>query len=154
MDKNQLQSLIYKYHWQSKEVVRLRHMLFGIDIKEGSLTQQYGLEATLPKPNTNIKSKYEMDELDARERRQYERYLNFKRNTDFVESLLNEARNDQEMIILDCMMEGMSYRSIADHLGVSRYKIGEMKDDMFDHLCQICQLCQNQQHLHREKCEV
>lgn len=148
MNKQQLQSLIYAYHWQSREVARLESLLFGVDRLSQNLTQTYGIEATMPKANTNIKSKYEMDELDARERRQYERYLDYKENVDTVESLLNHARNDQEMIILDCMMDGMSYRSIADHLGVSRYKLGETKDDMLNHFCQICHF---PQHLQKQK---
>lgn len=148
MDKNQLQSLIYKYHWQSKEVARLRSLLFGIDIKTGGLTQQYGIEATMPKANTSIKSKYEIDAMDVREKRQYERYLKYKANVDVVESLLSKTDNEQELIILDCMMDGMSYRSIADHLGVSRYKIGETKDEMLERFCQICHFPQL---LNREK---
>ncbi|WP_079708100.1 hypothetical protein [Paraliobacillus ryukyuensis] len=147
----QIQTLIYNYHWQRKEVDRIARILNSIDGPQGAGIAQYGIEATLPKPNTNEKSKYEIEAMGRREKRQYERYVRFSENVEKVESLADYLDNDHQLIILDCMMEGMSYRSIADHLGVSRYKLGEMKDDMFD---QLCQKCHFPQHLLKEKLTV
>lgn len=36
------------------------------------------------------------------------------------------------------MMEGMSYRAIGLHLGLSREKVRQMKDNIIDQLCQYC----------------
>lgn len=143
MNKDQLQSLIYNYHWQIKEVERIARILNHIDAPKGAGTAQYGIEATLPKPNTSIKSKSEIDAMGRREKRLYERYLRYKDNVELVESLADHLDSDYKQIILDCMMEGMSLRSIGAHLGISRYKVGELKDDMINHFCQICHFPQH-----------
>jgi len=142
MNKNQLQKLIYDYNWQSKECSRIERILNKIDGPTGVKTTQYGIEATLPKSNTSVKSKAEIDNLGKREKRQYERYIKFKSNVEFVESLADYVDDERQLTVLDCMMDGMSFRSIASHLGTSHYKVGEIKDDLLNHICQKCQISQ------------
>ncbi|GAA0415153.1 hypothetical protein GCM10008934_02570 [Virgibacillus salarius] len=119
---------------------RLHDILWGvkgISIKSVGVAQ-YGIEAAMPKPNVNIKSPKEIDEMDARETRLYNRWKEYKEKVLTIEIMVDYLEDEQHQIILDCMMEGMSYRSIADHLGINRNKIRAMKEDM---LCQICQKC-------------
>lgn len=139
MNNRQVEDLIYQYHWRKKELDRLHNILFGTKANMKSIgVAQYGVEATLPKPNTNIKSTPEIDEMDARERRLYKRWMEYKEKVQGIELLGDFLESEKHLIILDCMMEGMSYRSIADHLGVNRNKLRQIKEDM---LCQICQKC-------------
>jgi|SRR5690625_2421215 len=139
MNSKQIENLIYQYHWRKKELDRLSNILWGLSNNFKSVgVAQGGIESTLPKPNTSLKSYAEMDDMDARERRNYERYIEYEEKVDAVESMIDCLEDEQHKIILDCMMEGMSYRSIADHLSVNRNKIREMKEEM---LCQICQKC-------------
>ncbi|QAS52823.1 sigma-70 family RNA polymerase sigma factor [Halobacillus litoralis] len=153
MNKKQIEDLIYEYHWRKKEVDRLETIIWGGYSKAPStgLVQQFGIEATLPKPNTSIKSKAEVEALDARELRLYKRWLAFNRKTEAVEIMVDYLDNEKQMIILDCMMEGMSYRSIADHLSLNRNKVRELKESM---LCQICQKCHFLHELNLEKSAV
>ena len=140
MNKNQLQKLIYDYNWQSKECSRIERILNKIDGPTGVKTTQYGIEATLPKSNTSVKSKSEIDNMGKREKRQYERYIKFKSNVEFVETLAYYLEDEKQLTVLDCMMDGMSFRSIASHLGTSHYKVGEIKDELLDRICQECQI--------------
>src|SRR5690625_1960646 len=143
MNKKQLQTLIYNYHWQTKKANRIARILNDIDAPKGAATTQYGIESTLPKANTTLKSKHEIDAMGRREKRLYERYMRYIENIELVESLADHIDNEMQLIILDCMMEGMSLRSIAAHLGISRYKVSELKDEMLDHFCQICHFPQH-----------
>ncbi|MFC2948550.1 sigma factor-like helix-turn-helix DNA-binding protein [Virgibacillus sediminis] len=140
MNKKQLENLIYQYHWRKRELDRISSIIWGgfSQVPSAGMVAQYGVEATLPKPNTNIKSAAEMDAMDAREKRQYQRWIQYSEKVDAIERLIDYLKEEQHKIILDCMMEGMSYRSIADHLGVNRNKIREMKEDMLGQLCQKC----------------
>ncbi|SET94987.1 hypothetical protein SAMN05421676_11225 [Salinibacillus kushneri] len=153
MNKKQIENLIYEYHWRKKELDRLENMLWGGYSKGPSagLVAQYGIEAVLPKPNTSIKSQAELKDMDAREKRLYERWKAYEKNVTAIEMMEDYLEDEQQVIILDCMMEGMSYRSIADHLSVNRNKIREMKEDM---LSQICQKCHFLQDLFSEKSVV
>ncbi|MFG6179658.1 helix-turn-helix domain-containing protein, partial [Halomonas sp. THAF12] len=112
------------------------------------LVQQLGIEATLPKANVNSKSAAEVDAMEARERRLYYRWKEYSRKVESIELMADFLEDEQHLIILDCMMEGMSYRSVAAHLGVNRNKIREMKSMM---LCQICQKCHYLHDLELEK---
>ncbi|WP_164219359.1 sigma-70 family RNA polymerase sigma factor [Virgibacillus sp. YIM 98842] len=140
MDVKEIENLIYQYHWRKREMDRIEGILWRSFSKSPSvgLVSQYGVEATLPKPNTSIKSQAEMEAMDARERRLLNRWREYKQIVQSIESMGDCLQDPQQLIILDCMMEGMSYRSIADHLGINRNKIREMKENM---LCQICQKC-------------
>lgn len=141
MNKKQVENLIYEYHWRRKELDRLENILWGSFTHAPSfgLVQQLGIEATLPKPNVRIKSAAEIDAMESREQRLYKRWKDYRDKVVTIEMLADHLEDEQYQIILDCMMEGMSYRSIADHLGINRNKIREMKDIM---LCQLCQKCQ------------
>jgi len=137
MNVKQIENLIYQYHWRKKELDRISGILWGYRIPNYSNgVSQYGIEATLPKPNTNLKSFAEMDAMDAREKRQYERYIEYLDKVEQIESMMDILADEQHQIILDCMMEGMSYRSIAAHLGIGRSKITEMKNEMLSQICQ------------------
>lgn len=153
MNEKQIENLIYEYHWRKKELDRIGNIIWGGSSKSPSygLVQQFGIEATQPKANTNIKSRAEMDTLDVRERRLYKRWQEFSKKVEAIEIMIDYLDNEQHMIILDCMMEGMSYRSIADHLGINRNKIREKKNQM---LCQICQKCHFLHELNLEKISV
>lgn len=143
MKPNQLEGLIYEYHWFKKEFDRLGKILFGTRKEKSVGVAQYGVEATLPKPNTSLKSYSEMDDMDVREKRQYVRWLKFKDKVEAVESLGDYLFDEQQQIILDCMIEGMSYRSIAVHLSINRNKVRDIKDVMLCQLCQKCHLLQD-----------
>ncbi|MGJ9460301.1 sigma-70 family RNA polymerase sigma factor [Oceanobacillus sp. CF4.6] len=139
MNNKQVEDLIYQYHWRKKELDRLHSILWGTRAHTKSIgVAQYGVEATLPKPNTNLKSYAEMDDMDAREKRLYNRWKEYKEKVQGIELLDYFLEDEYQLIILDCMMEGMSYRSIADHLSMNRNKVRDMKEDM---LCQLCQKC-------------
>src|SRR5690625_692374 len=133
MNKKEIESLIYEYHWRKREVSRLENILYGTSDSYRSVgVAQYSVEATLPKPNTNLKSHAEMDAMDAREKRLLNRLKEYEEKVRTVEKMADYLTNDKHLIILDCMMEGMSYRSIAAHLGIGRTKIWEMKDEMLN----------------------
>jgi len=140
MNNRQLEDLIYQYHWRKKELDRISNILWGSNRNNKSVgVAQYGVEATLPKPNTNLKSVPEMDDMDARDKRLYDRWTIYQAKVYAIEMMIDQLDDEQHQIILDCMMEGMSYRSIADHLNISRTKLGEMKNNMLNHLCQKSQ---------------
>jgi len=141
MNNRQLEDLIYQYHWRKKELDRISNILWGSNRKNKSVgVTQYGIEATLPKPNTNLKSIPEMDDMDARDKRLYDRWTGYQAKVYAIEMATDYLEDEQQQIILDCMMEGMSYRSIASHLNVNRNKIRDMKENMLSQLCQKCHL--------------
>ncbi|PPA70501.1 hypothetical protein C4B60_10690 [Jeotgalibacillus proteolyticus] len=131
-----------------KEADRLTSLIWGSSESYKSWgVAQYGLEAAMPK-GQSIRSAAEMDAMDARDLRLYNRFQKFDEHVNAVESIANfveKTFDDRYAVILDCMMEGMSYRSIAMHLGVNRNTIGEMKNKMLNEVCQKCHFLQELQ---------
>ncbi|KOP70990.1 hypothetical protein AMS60_23320 [Bacillus sp. FJAT-21945] len=139
MNCNEIEKLIYDYHWLRKEVCRLEKIVFGFSVPIKSIgVTQYGIEAAMPKGSL-LKSEAELEALDIRERRLYKRLNMYRKKVFAIEKIAElDLVDDQELTLMDCMMEGMSYRAIAAHLGLSREKVRTLKNEMIDHIHQNC----------------
>ncbi|NWF40003.1 sigma-70 family RNA polymerase sigma factor [Bacillus sp. 8A6] len=138
MNKKEIEGLIHNYHWMAKEVQRLQRVLYGTDIPMRSWgVAQYGIEATLPKGSKG-KSQAELRDMDMREERLFKRLRKFEERVYAIEAAASKIEGEKHRVVYDCMMEGMSYRAIGLHLGLSREKVRQMKDNIIDQLCQYC----------------
>ncbi|CAF1841751.1 hypothetical protein DXY22_03178 [Bacillus subtilis] len=73
-----------------------------------------------------------------REERLFKRLKYYEERVYAVELGAEKIKGEQHKVIYDCMMEGMSYRAIGLHLGISRETVRKMKDEFISHLCQDC----------------
>lgn len=153
MDPKEIENMISDYHWMKREVVRLDELLFRLGGYSGGGNNgvaQYGIEASMPK-GSRLKSRAELDNLDRRERKLLEKLERYKKTIDFVEQSEDYILEPMQQVIYSCMMEGMSYRAIGKHIGVSREKVRQLRDDMINHLCQNCHFCHNWRNLKYKK---
>ncbi|WP_057760652.1 helix-turn-helix domain-containing protein [Cytobacillus praedii] len=152
MNCNEIEKLIYDYHWLRKEVSRLEKIVFGFSVPIKSIgVTQYGVEASLPKGSL-LKSEAELAALDVREKRLYKRLNMYRKKVFAIEKIAElHLADDQELTLMDCMMEGMSYRAIAAHLGLSREKIRTLKNELIGHIHQNCHFLHE---LKDDKCTV
>ena len=138
MNRKEIENLINSYHWMVKEVRRLQKVLYGsvIPMKNWSVAQ-YGLESAMPKGSPG-KSQAELRQMDLREERLFKRLKDYEERVYAVELGAEKIKGEQHKVIYDCMMEGMSYRAIGLHLGISRETVRKMKDELISQLCQDC----------------
>ncbi len=120
--ENQVVEWIRDYNFMLREIARLNRLLNSVHIGQ-KLTATYGIEATLPKGNGGI-SQAELRQMDIRERRLYR----YEMIIEFLETASEDFNDERQEIIFDCMIEGMSYSSIAIHLGCSRDTVREVKN--------------------------
>lgn len=120
--ENQVVEWIRDYNFMLREIARLNRLLNSVHIGQ-KLTATYGIEATLPKGNGGI-SQAELRQMDIRERRLYR----YEMIIEFLETASLDFNDERQEIIFDCMIEGMSYSSIAIHLGCSRDTVREVKN--------------------------
>lgn len=120
--ENQVVEWIRDYNFMLREIARLNRLLNSVHIGQ-KLTATYGIEATLPKGNGGI-SQAELRQMDIRERRLYR----YEMIIEFLETASVDFNDERQEIIFDCMIEGMSYSSIAIHLGCSRDTVREVKN--------------------------
>jgi hypothetical protein len=131
-----IENLIKDYHWMIREVDRLEKSLCSSGHSSGSWgVAQYGIDASLPKGSSSI-SKVELEVLDNKEERIRKRIKKYENKIKAIESAVDIIEGDMHIAVYDCMLEGMSYRSIAEHLGISRDKVRQIKNEIIHQLSQ------------------
>ncbi|MGG4039910.1 sigma-70 family RNA polymerase sigma factor [Heyndrickxia ginsengihumi] len=142
MIEEKISRLIKDYCWMKKEVRRLQKILYGCSTPMKSWgVSQYGIDMIMPKGSSG-KSQAELKDMDIREERLYKRLRKYEQIV-FALEIAGEFLNSEiESVVYDCLLEGMSYRAIAYHLGMSRSQVKKAKDDILSQLCQKSQFVQ------------
>jgi DNA-binding NarL/FixJ family response regulator len=134
--KEQIESFLFDYHWMKKEVERLQKVLYGYSTPMKSWgVAQYGIDAAMPNGSRG-KSKSELADMDVREERLYKRLKKFEDIVFAIEMAADLLEEEKQTVIYDCLLDGMSYRSIANHVGMSRNQVKKTKDTILNHLSQ------------------
>lgn len=152
MDIQEVEALVFEYHWRKSEIQRLQDTLnktYG-SVAALKLTATYGVEAAMP-VGSKGKSLAEYDDMDRRDQRLLKRIENHQNIIMFIELGEEEIKGTIHETIYSCMMDGMSYRAIAKHLKTNREKVRLYRDDILSQLCQSCHFCQNWRYLKNHK---
>ncbi len=123
--KEQVSNYIRDYHWMIKEVKRITGNLNDTEFRG---VAQYGIEATLPKPQGS-KVDQIANEVARREinHKQAQKYL---KRIMFIQDNMHKVKNDRHKAVLDCLLEGLSVTKVSYHMGVSRKHVHSIKDDV------------------------
>ncbi|MEH7392416.1 sigma-70 family RNA polymerase sigma factor [Bacillus sp. JJ1474] len=138
----QIEALIKDYPWMRKEVDRLERILYGHSTPMRSWgVALYGLEAAMPKGSSG-KSEAELRKMDIREERAFKRLEKFQDTVFALEMAAEYLEDEKEKVIYDCMIDGMSFREIAYHIGISRNQVKKTKESILSQLSQKSQFVQ------------
>lgn len=110
------------YPWMVREIERLR----GILEEAGSgLTGVYGLDGDMPKGKGGHADSVHRE---AQKREKYwNRMKQLEEKVTRIDSAAERLRDDRQRTILECLMEGQRMNRIAQHIGVSRQRLHELK---------------------------
>lgn len=135
--KKEIDNAIRNYQMYVREVNRLEDTLYsgGTSARSWGVAT-YGIEAAMPRGSGGL-SNAELDALDRREQITLKRMQKYQSVMDALHKDLEESTNEFEHIVFDCLLDGMTYREIGNHLRVSREKIRRTKEEI------VCRLCQN-----------
>ena len=125
MIKWQVEEWIRDYNFMLREIARLNRILNKPEVRKQKLTATYGDEAGMPKGSRGI-SQAELNQLDRREKRLY-KYLAI---VEYLDKVVDELDDDKQKVTYDCMLEGISYTQIAEHLECSRDTLRKVKEDI------------------------
>ncbi|WP_369878255.1 sigma factor-like helix-turn-helix DNA-binding protein [Bacillus sp. JNUCC-21] len=145
----EIEEWIRDYNFMLREISRLSRILNKVEFAGQKLVATYGDEAGMPRGSAG-KSQAELRQMDRREKR----LRKYEIIVDFLERSTEEIEDEKSRIVFDCMLEGMRFREIALHLGVSRETVRRIKNDIVCHLCQMCETCQLLQLLNQIKSAV
>lgn len=133
----EIENAIKDYFWMNKEIIRLREELSTTNT---SLTAGYGIEATMPKGNTTT-NQIER-EIVQRDRR-HKTLRKFEDKVSFIEIHADCVRDDKELTVLNCLLDGMSIVSISQHMGFSERKVYGIKDDIVNKILKNAENAKN-----------
>ena len=104
----------------------------------GNGVAQYGIEAAMPK-GSGLISRAELDKMDRHERNIFMRMNKYRNMVEFVEVAEEYIEDPVKQVVYSCMMDGVSYRAIGKHVGYSKDKVRQIRDDILDDLSQSSQ---------------
>lgn len=132
----QIEEVLKDYPWMRKQVDHLQRQLYGSSSPMRSWgVAQYGIEAAMPKGSSG-KSLEELKRMDIREERLYERLKKYEEQVFAIEMAGDLLEDEKQKVIYDFLLDGMSYRSIAYHLGITRNQVKESKKAILSQLSQ------------------
>ncbi|UYB50186.1 sigma-70 family RNA polymerase sigma factor (plasmid) [Lysinibacillus capsici] len=131
--------MIKDYRWMTREVFRLQNIIHGYSTAMTSWgVAQYGIEAVMPKGSRG-KSEAEIRKIESLEVKRKNRLQRYEIEVFLLETLADTLKNEHQKVIYDCLLEGMTYREIGLHLGMSKDNVQEQKRDI------VRQLRENEQ---------
>lgn len=132
--------MIGEYRFWKKEMDRLDSILWGSYYSgRSSLVAQYGIDAVMPK-GSSIRSAREMDQMDARERIQYKRYWKLHSYVRALEQVYDILEDERLITIYDFLLDGMTYRQIAEHLNTSKDFVRIKRNQIISQISQNSQI--------------
>lgn len=121
---HEIENALRDYHWMTREIQRLKDELNTVNTK---MSATYGIEATLPKGSGTSDST--LKEVVQRDRR-HSTLKRFEKKVHFVDKYSLHIEDDRQMAVLNCMLDGMSFVGISQHMGYSERKVYKIKDEI------------------------
>ncbi|MBL5768399.1 helix-turn-helix transcriptional regulator [Heyndrickxia sporothermodurans] len=129
MNRKEIENILKDYSWMMNSIKILRDSMK--DAGEG-LTAQYGIEATLPKPQ-GVTSDPVYKETVRREKR-YSKIAQYEKKVQVIQDRMYLISDERENEVLYWLLEGKSYRWIGMHMGLSFSHIKRIRDSIVDKL--------------------
>ncbi|MDB5053294.1 MAG: hypothetical protein JWM44_1344 [Bacilli bacterium] len=120
------------YHWMVREIDRLERSIdqaiqSAPDVSN-RLVAQYGIEAAMPKGQGKKLTSLTIDE--NKYERMVKRLEKLKKQALNINVAAESITDDKERTILDCILDGVQMKETAFHVGVSRQRMNEIKQDV------------------------
>ncbi|SDJ76498.1 LuxR C-terminal-related transcriptional regulator [Salimicrobium halophilum] len=124
--ENQVYQILSDYHWMIKEIQRIDKLL---NQTEFAGVAQYGIEATMPKPQGDIAKDAIGNEV-ARRDKKWKRKKQMVDKVEFIQERIERIDQEREKVVLDCLLDGMSISAISNHMGLSRRHINTIRGNI------------------------
>jgi len=127
MTREEIHNMIRDYYWIINEIKLLKSELNDTD---ASVTTQYGTESVMPKAKGSKPDTMTFEII--RRDKQSKRVEQLESKVKFIQDNMHKITDERQRVILDHLLDGMSITKLAHHMGVSRKKIYQIKDEIID----------------------
>lgn len=146
MNHKQISILLRDYHWIVKEIARQRGMLN--DAGE-NLTAAYGIDSVMPKGSGTGDPIFVEVQRRIKKSKRIEK---LERKAKFVQDRIHLIMNDRERTVLECILDGMSYRAVSRHMGLSEKHIRNIKESIVMQFAEYAESANSEKMQDQEAC--
>ena len=126
MQRYEIEQTLRDYHWMVKEIKRLTDLLG--DAGERLVRKYEGSD--MPKAK-GLKSDPVAFEAVRREK-DHKKLKRYVERVKYIQDRLDLITDERERTILDCLLDGMTIVSIANHMGCSRKTVRAVRESIVE----------------------
>ena len=126
MDKKQIKSALHNYHWMI-QVIKLKKQELE-QVAGNHVVAQYGVQASLPKPQGNPADPVYFEVLRRdKERKTIEK---LEKKVRFIQERMHVITDEKELTVLNRILDGWSLRYISHQFGIPLTNVRRIRDDI------------------------
>lgn len=126
MDKKQIKSALHNYHWMI-QIIKLKKQELDQDAGE-RITSQYGVQASLPKPQGNNTDPVYFEVL--RRDKEWKTIEKIEKKVRFIQQRMGVITDEKELTVLNRILDGWSLRHISHKLGIPLTNVRRIRDNI------------------------
>ena len=131
LTRREIEEILKDYMWMINSIKIMRESLR--DAGEG-LTAQYGLEAAMPKAQGTTSDPIYKEVV--RRGKRWKKIEEYEKKIMAFQELFYLVHEERECEVLYWLLEGKSYRWIAEHMSLSHSHIRRIKENIVNQMCQ------------------
>lgn len=129
MNAKEVYKTLRNYHWMIREMKRLEESLRDFEFTG---TAQYGEEAAMPKAVGHISNPVAGEAI--RRQTKSKRMKRMEEKVLFIHNRLDRITDEVELVVLDCLMDGLTVTAITQHMRIGRKHAYELIDSISEKL--------------------
>lgn len=121
---NDILNIILDYHWMVKEVNRLNLQMQSVE------TVGVASYSDEPKSSSGVSRRLEGEVI--RRERKHDRRKKYEVRIALIRDSYHLIEKEQDKVVFDCMLDGMSINAIAIHLNMNRKTVQRIRDRIIE----------------------
>lgn len=132
MNKQEIEQALRDYNWMINEIKRQRDLM---DIKGGNLVAHID---DMPKQKGRTGDPVAMEVMRRDKASKWVQKLEEK--VLFIQKRVPIIKDEREKAVLQCMLDGLSMRSISHHMGLSERHVFRIKDSIVAQMAEMADM--------------
>ena len=141
MNKKQIEQALRDYSWMINEIKRQRELLN--EIGSNNLVAASGIESAMPKAKGTTSDPVALEVIRRDKANRWVQKLEEK--VLFIQKRIHIITDEREKAVLECMLDGLSMRAIANHMGLSERHVFRIRDSIVKQMADMSDMSEKMQ---------
>lgn len=140
MNKKEIEQALRDYNWMINEIKRQRELLNEIGT---NLVAQSGIESAMPKAKGTTSDPVALEVIRRDKKSKWVEKL--EKKVLFIQKRIHIITDEREKAVLECMLDGLSMRAIANHMGLSERHVFRIRDSIVKQMADMSDMSEKMQ---------